>query len=244
MNPKYMRGCVNCKIDEPALRTETGGSSGAEPSKGNWPSGCIRDPITGLVAFPEFHKIFPSEFWCQLKAGHSVGIAIGDVDDLKKYVEKSNHTNPLLFGHLAGNWLMTKLGVVALEWFSTWDLPWGVLSTFGGDEIILASSGLSMCSFDASVETLAINLSNALPCTVSFACGWFEANDEVVLDKDCFYEHYLRALGIVDRALFQRKSQRDERRKSQRDERWSPHPTWAPPRRLTSEGWIPFTNVD
>jgi hypothetical protein len=64
------------------------------PSRGGWAAGARLDPITGLVAFPDFHAVFGTHLAAALAVGNAVGVAIGDVDDLKGYVECSNTRDP------------------------------------------------------------------------------------------------------------------------------------------------------
>jgi GGDEF domain-containing protein len=157
------------------------------------------DPITGLVAFPSFQERFPRIFARELAAGRVVGIAIGDVDDLKGYVERSRAADDLMFGHLAGNTVMTQLGHESLRWFAATEAP-GCLATFGGDEVILAMIGVAPHAFGRHVRRIGAALSAALPRTVSFAHATFSAADgptRAVTATD-----YARALVLVDRALF------------------------------------------
>lgn len=182
------------------------------PIKGRWTGAEVRDPITNLLAFPAFHDHFAAHFHSHLSANSEVGIAIGDVDSLKEYVEGRKSDDPQLFGHLAGNALMRDLGIHALQWFCDWVAPWGVVSTFGGDEIIIACAGIERHSFESEVRTLSDLLAESLPCSVSFACGWFKLGHEVLPEERRFNDDYVNALVLVDKALFKHKEERKENR--------------------------------
>jgi GGDEF domain-containing protein len=161
----------------------------------------VADPITRLVAFPCFHQHFPTAMAQMLAEGNSAGIAIGDVDNLKRYVERSRALHELNFGHLAGNALMTRLGEIALEWFEGQGAN-GCVATFGGDEIILALTTDHTNAFGSHVRELARVLCAQLPCSVSFAHATFCAGaSRVPLSS----RHYQLALALVDRALFRAK---------------------------------------
>jgi GGDEF domain-containing protein len=200
------------------------------PVKGAWSAPMALDPITSLLAFPTFHTCFHRYFKDHLANGEPVGIAVGDVDNLKRYVENTKTRDPKLFGHLAGNALMSELGRTALDWLGTWSAPWTILSTFGGDEIIMACAGTSRRDFMAGVESLCDMQCKRLPCTVSFACGWFVHGSEPPASDAGFYDHYVDALVLVDRALFGHKLRR---KKSGRDRLI----TCLSTRRYTAAGW-------
>jgi GGDEF domain-containing protein len=174
-----------------------------------WCVGCRIDPITGLVAFPDFHAEFPNVLHEAAVQGTSVGIAIGDVDDLKAYVEGDNARDPYSFGHLAGFRVMSQLGEIAQRWF--WDQrpAAGCVSTFGGDEIILAAAVARPATFAVMVADLQRRLNTALPCTVSFAAAVVgSAGRDPVLAGTTADEFYLRAMTTLDRHLFDRKATR------------------------------------
>lgn len=57
------------------------------PAAGGWCADARDDPITGLVAWPGFFTRLPGIVEDTVAAGHRLGIAIGDVDNLKDYVE-------------------------------------------------------------------------------------------------------------------------------------------------------------
>jgi GGDEF domain-containing protein len=167
----------------------------------------VVDPITQLVAFPNFDASFPDLVNEAFASGREIGVAVGDVDDMKSYVEGERAADELCFGHLAGNALMAQLGAVALRWFGAADIGSGCLSTFGGDEIVLLAVSESVGQrFDEQVLALRQELSTALPCTVSFAYGVFTGRSrlERLPGTQC-----RRALVAVDRALFELKRKRN-----------------------------------
>jgi hypothetical protein len=57
------------------------------PTVGGWCSDARDDPLTGLVASPGFFARLPGLVERSLTASRPVGLAIGDVDNLKDYVE-------------------------------------------------------------------------------------------------------------------------------------------------------------
>ena len=175
-----------------------------------WCSDARQDPITGLVAFPDFNFLLPDILaFCQ-SHGFDIGIAIGDVDNLKEYVENSKSMDASSYGHLAGCALMQMLGLSAAEWFHTLDAPFGCVSTFGGDEIIvvLAVEQGADDGFETMIVDLRNELFNALPRSVSF--GWTVAhlrgNDSDQTDRQYYRIRSIGLLSAVDQALFRQKS--------------------------------------
>ncbi|MGH4022428.1 MAG: hypothetical protein ACRDT0_24960 [Pseudonocardiaceae bacterium] len=183
--------------------------SAALPVRGGWVPHARPDPITGLAAFPDFHAVFGGHLVDALASGLSVGVAIGDVDNLKRYVEDSNATDPECFGHLAGNTLMARFGVLSATWFREQPFPAGCVSTFGGDEVIVAAVVRDAAAFEPAVAVLRDRCRQWLPCTVSFGF--------TVVSPDIrgLSEHLHASLSVanlvlagVDKALFARKSVR------------------------------------
>lgn len=170
----------------------------SDATRGGWLLGARKDPITGLVAFPDFHRRFPKALDRSVRRGQDVVISIGDVDDLKTYVEDTNRGDDASFGHLAGNALMSDLGTEARSWLATTDLRRAALSTFGGDEIIFVA-GLEAVAARAHVEQLRDRLCARLPRTVSFAYAICSASSDTP---------YLATVAQVDRALFNAKRDR------------------------------------
>lgn len=215
------------------------GSSGVSPRAVDVPSAVrglgelstyVIDPITGLISFPNFNAVFPDLINGALGAGHQVGLAVGDVDNMKSYVERKRAADDLCFGHLAGNALMSELGAIALGWFSGSPIERGCLTTFGGDEIVLLTNSLSQQELLEQVSTLAGKLTARLPCSVSFAYGMFEGGRTF---RRLSHSHCRETLVTIDRALFALKQERpgetqgdlaDAGRLRIGDEGWGPVP--------------------
>lgn len=180
------------------------------PTRGGWMAGARPDPITGLVAFPDFHTAFGPRLLDALGAGLPVAVAIGDVDHLKQHVENANVTDPESFGHLAGNALMARLGQICSTWFRQQRFPAGCVSTFGGDEVIVAVTLQRREQFHTAVAALRDQCRRGLPCTVSFALTVVTAAD--LPDLGEYRRDPLQAcnqvLAAVDKALFACKAAR------------------------------------
>lgn len=184
-------------------------SSTIAPVQGAWHGTYHLDTITGLVAFPCFLECFATQLRILLRTYGSVGIAIGDVDHLKSFVETSNRENPLLFGHLVGNAFMSRLGYISLSVFEQLAFSWRCLATFGGDEIIVVCAGSTRLAFHAAIDQLAQELAAKLPRTVSFAQGWFSIEQDTPdLDQMDRVSLCLSPLALVDHALFAAKQRR------------------------------------
>lgn len=175
-----------------------------------WCSDARQDPITGLVAFPDFNFFLPDILaFCALR-GYDLGIAIGDVDNLKDYVENSKRMDPSAYGHLAGCALMQTLGLVAACWFHGISPAYGCVSTFGGDEIIvvLAVEPGADTNFEALIVDLRNELFDSLPRSVSF--GWTVAHLGDVDPKRTDRQHHrsrcTALLSAVDMALLRQKA--------------------------------------
>lgn len=187
-------------LDEPTTRL---------PVRGGWLPHGRSDPITGLVAFPDFHVGFGRHLVEALESGLDVGVAIGDVDNLKTYVEDSNMTDPECFGHLAGNALMERLGVLGATWFYDQPFPAGCVSTFGGDEAIIAAVIDDAAAFKSAITDLRDLCNQWLPCSVSF--GFTVTHPDVPGLEEHLHAPLRVAnlvLATVDRTLFARKSMR------------------------------------
>lgn len=175
-----------------------------------WFGDARQDPITGLVAFPDFNFQLPDILGFCDANGFDLGIAIGDVDNLKEYVENSKDRDPSAYGHMAGCALMQTLGLTAVRWFATIDPAYGCVSTFGGDEIIvvLAVEPGADAAFEALIVDLRNELFDALPRSVSF--GWTVARQNGASHARADRRHYrsrsTELLSAVDQALFRQKS--------------------------------------
>jgi GGDEF domain-containing protein len=180
----------------------------AEPPAVNWCPNCRMDPITGLVAFPDFHDQFPDHLWKTVHSGALVGLAIGDVDNLKEYVEASNAAEMADFGHMAGYRLMSRLGQVARSWFWEQRIDRGCAATFGGDEIILAVETRDPAGFVDSVSVLQDRLDRQLPRTVSFALTIVGPEASALPTSRSARDLYHHMMCTVDRKLFRHKAMR------------------------------------
>jgi GGDEF domain-containing protein len=173
-------------------------------------AGARPDPITGLVAFPDFHAAFGHHLVAALDEGRAVGVAIGDVDHLKKHVENANATDPESFGHLAGNALMARLGELCAVWFRELPYPAGCMSTFGGDEVIVALIVDHRDNFQDEVAALRDRCRHWLPCTVSFGLTVVTAAELPALAqrRHAPLQVANQVLAGVDKALFACKAAR------------------------------------
>jgi GGDEF domain-containing protein len=175
-----------------------------------WCVDARQDPITGLVAFPDFNFFLPDILAFCTSNGYDLGIAIGDVDNLKDYVENSKRMDPSAYGHLAGCALMQTLGLVAACWFHGISPTFGCVSTFGGDEIIvaLAVDRGADARFEALVVELRNELLDSLPRSVSF--GWTVAHLDNAGSEPTDRQHHRRRcttlLSAVDMALLRQKT--------------------------------------
>jgi HAD superfamily hydrolase (TIGR01549 family) len=171
------------------------------PARG-WCEDGRLDPITGLIAFPDFHAALPPLLVSAAGRRRSVGLAIGDVDNLKMYVENANNTDPASFGHLAGCAVMTQLGAVARQWFDRYDFSRACVSTFGGDEIIIAAEVTEADAFAAAITELAYQLRTQLPRPVSFAFAIATPEQFGDIGEANPIDTCTRILASVDRFLF------------------------------------------
>jgi GGDEF domain-containing protein len=205
---------------------------GLAPLKGKWPESYQVDPVTRLIGFPDFHRCFPQLFQRYLIENEGVGLAVGDVDGMRHYMMRRNKvslregSSPVL-GHLAGNELMSNLGALSLSWLQQWSVPFAVISGFGGDEVILVATGLKRDEFARAVRSLSRLLSQDLPCSVSFAYGWFTCLEQEDAIQTSFDHYYINSLSLVDHALFQYKAKVGTR----------PHVVRLATRYLTPRGW-------
>ncbi|MDT0318557.1 GGDEF domain-containing protein [Streptomyces millisiae] len=176
----------------------------------SWCAGSREDPLTGLIAFPDFHSSLPRELAATLAAGGMAALAIGDVDGLKQHVERANATEPGSYGHLAGNKVMARLGAVTREWFHQQHFEAGCAATFGGDEVIIAAAIDDPAAFHRAVADLRNRLAAALPTGVSFALAVTADGHLPVEREGNGWKHTFtdRLLAAVDRCLFAHKAAR------------------------------------
>jgi GGDEF domain-containing protein len=161
------------------------------------------DPLTGLVAYPSFEAhliaILPE------LAANGLHLAIGDVDDLRGYVTAAKADDPTLFGHLAGNDCMRRVGEATRTWAAEildgW--PFAVCATFGGDDVVVAAAGRPYDAFRDALADLVSRIRSAAPRPCSFA----SATTMPVACIVCRAEHaYRRLVSHVDECLFWHKA--------------------------------------
>ncbi len=155
------------------------------------------DPLTGLAAYPGFEAYVIERLGGLL--GHEVHVAIGDVDDLTGYVTTVRTEDPTMFGHLAGNACMRRVGEATRVWVNGARQAWPlvVTGTFGGDEVIIFASGVSAEVFGDSVFELVelIRQHAPRPCSLAYATAVVGESDE----PETVYRH---VVSCVDAALF------------------------------------------
>ncbi|MGF1425339.1 hypothetical protein [Kitasatospora sp. LaBMicrA B282] len=162
------------------------------------------DPLTSLVAYPSFEKYLVE--MVPLFAGDGLHFAIGDVDGLREYVSERRAGDPTSFGHLAGNACMQTVGRVTAGWAAVelTDAAFRVCGTFGGDEVIVAASGISHEQFADRIRKLCRMLKASAPRPCSFALGTLE---DRTVTKGKAFAAYRHIVSKVDARLFQVKEQ-------------------------------------
>lgn len=180
------------------------------PHAGEWCAEARDDPITGLIAWPGFFASLPGIVEQTLTEGRPVGLAIGDVDNLKEYVEGVKAVDAQSFGHLAGNALMGRLGVLARLWLWTDGPSRACLATFGGDEIVLLAETSSTDGFISGVVALRDQLCRGLPRTVSFGAAVVSPGDvpAAIVGEHWWREYVVYVIGLIERRLFEGKRAR------------------------------------
>lgn len=194
------------------------------------------DPITGLLAYPDFDRLAADWICGWLRAGEDVAIAIGDVDDLRGHVENMRCRDPRHFGHVAGNAVMRGVGAATRSWLvNASSVIRGVASTFGGDEVIIVATVTERESFIADVGRLQSEIAAALPRTLSFAycCLSGPLVDDRLLEPE--RDVFEALMFVVDRTLLAAKTSQSGRRLmvSVHGEDGSLAPSLASARRLT-----------
>lgn len=171
------------------------------------------DPISGLVAWPGFFARLPALLGEHLQTGRSVGLSIGQVEDLSGYVESMSAADSGSFGHLAGVELVTRLGVTAREWLLDDDLRHGCLATFGGGEIVFVAEARSEAEYVEHVGRLRAVLVDALPRSVSFVAMQLDASAVSALVVDDGWQDFcVQIIARMERALFAQLSARRHHR--------------------------------
>jgi len=181
----------------------------ARPRSGGWVTRARSDPVTGLVAFPDFHTAFPAYLVDAMTCGTAVGVAIGDVDHLTGYGGSLDAAHPERFGHLVGNAVMAHLGDLSATWFVEQAFQAGCVSTFGGDEVIITAEVEEPVTFELAITALRDLCRRELPRTVSFALTMVTPNVPGLRERlrDPRSAANL-VLATVDMTLFTRKAAR------------------------------------
>jgi GGDEF domain-containing protein len=162
------------------------------------------DPLTGLVAYPSFQEHLTQ--WLPTLAPAGLHLAIGDIDNLKEYITQRRGEDPTMFGHLAGNDCMERLGATTREWAQLRLASWhfSLCGTFGGDEVIIAASGFDYGRFVRHIRELMSDIGRSLPRTCSFASGTLTTSDVCEGQARQAYRHLVSR---VDLALFIQKAE-------------------------------------
>lgn len=175
------------------------------PHRGGWCADLRDDPITGLTAWPQFEEALPGLLVRQLQSGRSIGLAIGDCDEFKAYVETERVHDPRAWGHQVGNKVMAQLGSLARCWLPTLEdsIRGGVLATFGGDEVIVVLD-CTGSDFEKLVQDLRDRFCERLPVTVSFSYAVLSPQilPPSVTGITWMREWTAHVIGEVDRTLF------------------------------------------
>ena len=157
------------------------------------------DPLTGLVAYPSFEELIIAGL--PALAINGLHLAIGDVDDLRGYVNGARGGDPTLFGHLAGNDCMRRVGLATRQWAADnldgW--PFAICATFGGDEVIVAAAGRPCEHFLDALSVLAARIRTSAPRPCSFASATSRPMDRLIASAE---DTYRDLLSRVDRRLF------------------------------------------
>ncbi|MGV9839133.1 GGDEF domain-containing protein [Nocardia niigatensis] len=177
------------------------------PTAGDWLSQARLDPTTGLLAFADFRTDVGRHLVEAANAGHSVGVAIGDVDGLKEHMQ--NRQEGDLRGHLAGHALMERFGELTACWFRDQGFTAGAAAAFGGDELIIAAVVDGPGRFVDALTKWQADCRHWLPCTVSIAYTLVTADYPPFTQFPHAPQECVKAiLTEVDRALFTGKASR------------------------------------
>lgn len=183
------------------------------PAIGSWRMAARDDPISGMVAWPGFFARMPALLGEHLYTGRSVGLSIGQVEDLSGYVEGMSAVDSGSFGHLAGIELLTRLGATAREWLYDDGVRHGCLATFGAGEVVLVAEAGSEAEYVEHVGRLRAALVDALPRSVSFVAAQLDASSisDSVAD-DAWQGFCVQVIARMERALFAQLSARRHHR--------------------------------
>lgn len=157
-----------------------------------------RDPLTSLIAYPSFEEYLIATL--PVLAAEDVHMAIGDVDGLREYVTERRAADPDSFGHLAGNACMRAVGALTSDWAREQlkDI-FHVCGTFGGDEVIVAASGLTHAAFADKLQSLCRDIKASSPRPCSFALATLES---CMIPQPQSRNAYRALVSLIDSQLF------------------------------------------
>jgi GGDEF domain-containing protein len=187
-------------LQQPApIRPAHGYLTVAMPDQQHTSALLLCDPLTGLVAYPSFEELIIAGLPALAIKG--LHLAIGDVDDLRGYVNTARGGDPTQFGHLAGNDCMRRVGLATRQWAADildgW--PFAICATFGGDEVIVAAAGRPYEEFLDALSVLASRIRTSAPRPCSFASATSIPVERLIARDEEIYRHLLSR---VDRRLF------------------------------------------
>ena len=120
---------------------------------------------------------------------------------LEGYVNNARGGDPTLFGHLAGNDCMRRVGLATRQWAADmldgW--PFAICATFGGDEVIVAAAGRPYEDFLDVLSVLASRIRSSAPRPCSFASATSIPMQRLVARAE---DAYRDLLSRVDKRLF------------------------------------------
>jgi GGDEF domain-containing protein len=173
------------------------------PEAHDLPALLLCDPLTGLVAYPSFEAHLIGALPPLASAG--LHLAIGDVDNLTGYVLTASANDPTLFGHLAGNDCMRRVGEATRRWAADrldgW--PFAVCATFGGDEVVVAAAGRPYDVFLGALNDLVSRIRSAAPRACSFASATTVPTASIAGTAE---DAYRCLVARVDAGLFRHKA--------------------------------------
>jgi len=174
------------------------------PLRGAWPRPIELDATSGGAAFGYFDQAFPGILSDNIDAGLSTYLCIGDVDNLKELIYRGDNIN-FIAGHVIANRLIMKVGYICREYLGRAAIHSGCVASFGGDEIILAMSGLQS-DLTSWLEEMQESVRLATTRTISFSCVEIKPVDRSPIESA--RSLYCRALYTVDKCLLNEKLER------------------------------------
>lgn len=144
------------------------------------------DALTGLANYREFMDTLERELRRAERSGHSFGVLLLDLDDLKQINDR--------MGHLAGNRALKRLAAVMREQCRATDLT----ARYGGDEfgVVLIDADQAMAQHAAErIESCVRTDGGTPPISVSIGSAVYPADGRTAADL----------LSTADRQLYQQK---------------------------------------